>query len=144
MEYGKIDEPHFVVCLEGGDEIHDSLVAFVEKEHITFGMIQGIGTVREVTLGFFHPDRKEYRETKLYGIKEIISLTGTLDMFQKKPYGHFNIALGGEVAIHRAAHMVSGVIGITAKIIVTCFNTIIMREKDESMGFNMWKLSKKA
>ena len=51
MEYGKIDEPHFVVCLEGGDEIHDSLVAFVEKEHITFGMIQGIGTVREVTLG---------------------------------------------------------------------------------------------
>ena len=103
MEYGKIDEPHFVVCLEGGDEIHDSLVAFVEKEHITFGMIQGIGTVREVTLGFFHPDRKEYRETKLYGIKEIISLTGTLDMFQKKPYGHFNIALGGEVAIHRAA-----------------------------------------
>ena len=53
MEYGKIDEPHFVVCLEGGDEIHDSLVAFVEKEHITFGMIQGIGTVREVTLGFF-------------------------------------------------------------------------------------------
>ena len=71
MEYGKIDEPHFVVCLEGGDEIHDSLVAFVEKEHITFGMIQGIGTVREVTLGFFHPDRKEYRETKLYGIKEL-------------------------------------------------------------------------
>ena len=56
MEYGKIDEPHFVVCLEGGDEIHDSLVAFVEKEHITFGMIQGIGTVREVTLGFFHTD----------------------------------------------------------------------------------------
>lgn len=55
MEYGKIDEPHFVVCLEGGDEIHDSLVAFVEKEHITFGMIQGIGTVREVTLGFFSP-----------------------------------------------------------------------------------------
>ena len=39
--------------------------------------------------------------------------------------------------------MVSGVIGITAKIIVTCFNTIIMREKDESMGFNMWKLSKR-
>ena len=55
MEYGKIDEPHFVVCLEGGDEIHDSLVAFVEKEHITFGMIQGIGTVREVTLGCTFP-----------------------------------------------------------------------------------------
>ena len=49
MEYGKIDEHHFVVCLEGGDEIHDSLVAFVDKEHITIGMIQGIGTVREVT-----------------------------------------------------------------------------------------------
>ena len=54
MEYGKIDEPHFVVCLEGGDEIHDSLVAFVEKEHITFGMIQGIGTVREV-IAIFSP-----------------------------------------------------------------------------------------
>ncbi len=100
MEYGKIDEPHFVVCLEGGDEIHDSLVAFAEKEHITFGRIQGIGAVREVTLGLFYLDRKEYRETKLYGIKEIISLTGTLDMFQKKPYGYFNIALGGEGAIH--------------------------------------------
>ena len=98
MEYGKIDEPHFVVCLEGGDEIHDSLVAFAEKEHITFGRIQGIGAVREVTLGLFHLDRKEYRETKLYGIKEIISLTGTLDMFQKKPYGYFKIALGGEGA----------------------------------------------
>ena len=53
MEYGKIDEPHFVVCLEGGDEIHDSLVAFVEKEHITFGMIQGIGTVGKSRWAFF-------------------------------------------------------------------------------------------
>ena len=49
MEYGKIDEPHFVVCLEGGDEIHDSLVPFLEQEHNTFAMIQNIGTDREVT-----------------------------------------------------------------------------------------------
>ena len=66
-------------------------------------MIQVIGAVRKVTLGLFHLDRKEYRETKIHGIKEIISLTGTLDMLQKKPYGHFNIALGGEGAIHGAA-----------------------------------------
>lgn len=90
-------------ALRGAMKSMTALLPLLKKEHITFGMIQGIGTVREVTLGFFHPDRKEYRETKLYGIKEIISLTGTLDMFQKKPYGHFNIALGGEVAIHRAA-----------------------------------------
>ena len=51
----KLMNPILWSALRGGDEIHDSLVAFVEKEHITFGMIQGIGTVREVTLGFFHP-----------------------------------------------------------------------------------------
>lgn len=59
-------------------------------------MIQVIGAVRKVTLGLFHLDRKEYRETKIHGIKEIISLTGTLDMLQKKPYGHLISPLAGK------------------------------------------------
>lgn len=64
-------------------------------------------------------------------------------MFQKSPMDILISPLAGK-GQYMGSHMVSGVIGITAKIIVTCFNTIIMREKDESMGFNMWKLSKKA
>ncbi len=144
MEYRKIDEKHFVVRLAIGEEIHDSLVALAEKENITFAMIQGIGAVREVTLGLYHLDRKEYRETKLYGIKEIISLTGTLDRLQEKPYGHFHIALGGEGGTTWGGHMVSGIIGITAEIVVTCFDTTLVRKRDESLGFNMWNLSQKA
>ena len=91
-----------MVCLEGGDEIHDSLVAFVEKEHITFGMIQGIGTVREVTLAFFTLTGKNIGKRNLRHQGNHFPHRNSRYV-SEKPYGHFNIALAGKWQYNRAA-----------------------------------------
>ena len=91
----KLMNPILWSALRGAMKSMTALLPLLKRAHHLW-KDSGIGAVREVTLGLFYLDRKEYRETKLYGIKEIISLTGTLDMFQKKPYGYFNIALGGK------------------------------------------------
>ena len=91
MEYKRVDASHILVRLVPGEEIMTSLLKVAEKETIDFAMIQGLGAVDEVVLGLYNVKTKEYTKTKLEGIFEVISLTGTLDKKDGKHYGHAHI-----------------------------------------------------
>ena len=71
--------------LEGGDEIHDSLVAFVEKEHIHLWNDSGHWHRPGSTLGFFHPDRKEYRERNFTASRKSFPSQELSICFRKSP-----------------------------------------------------------
>ena len=127
MEYKRVDASHILVRLVPGEEIMTSLLKVAEKETIDFAMIQGLGAVDEVVLGLYNVKTKEYTETKLEGIFEVISLTGTLDKKDGKHYGHDHICVGTTI-------------GITAEIILTVLPTTVNRIEEPSMGINVWDL----
>lgn len=140
MEYKRVDASHILVRLVPGEEIMTSLLKVAEKETIDFAMIQGLGAVDEVVLGLYNVKTKEYTETKLEGIFEVISLTGTLDKKDGKHYGHTHICVGTTGGKTYGGHMVSGTIGITAEIILTILPTTVNRIEEPSMGINVWDL----
>ncbi|MFH0931320.1 MAG: PPC domain-containing DNA-binding protein, partial [Candidatus Zixiibacteriota bacterium] len=61
MHYKKFGNV-YVLRLETGEEIIASLKRFVKKEKIEGGFFYGLGAVKNVTLGYFNLEKKEYKE----------------------------------------------------------------------------------
>lgn len=142
MQYKKIDANHILVRLFRGEEIMASLLKVAEEAEISFAMIQGLGAVDEAVLGLYDVTTKEYTETALHGVFEVISLTGSLDKMDGKHYGHVHIALGTTAGKTYGGHMVSGRIGITGEIVLTLLGGEVNRIRDEELGINVWDLRK--
>src|SRR5947207_3081598 len=58
-------ERTFALVFDPGDEVLAGLRAFAKEANLTAARLTAIGAFRDVTLGFFDPDRKEYHRTVL-------------------------------------------------------------------------------
>ena len=53
----------FVLMFERGDEIVSTLENFVKKNKVAGGQVSAVGTLADVTLGYFDPKAKRYKKS---------------------------------------------------------------------------------
>lgn len=139
MEYKKLDEARWLLRLDPDDEIIASLGTLAVEEGIRLAMVQGLGAVKKVVMGVYNVPKQAYKANTLTGAYEMLSLTGTLDTMQGKPYSHLHIAVGDEEGHAHGGHLNEAVISATAEIIVTALPGEIDRVRSEQTGLNIWK-----
>ena len=61
MEYKRFEDT-YVVRLDRGEELIETLKEFVKKEKITLGSISGLGASNFVEVGLFNIETKEYKK----------------------------------------------------------------------------------
>jgi len=130
----------YLLRLERGEEVIDSLTAFVDQEHITCATISGIGAVRELELGYFELDRKEYRRTHIAEVVEVISINGNISYLDTKPFVHAHIAIAMPDQKLLGGHFFAGTVAVTLELFVQVIDTELKRVFDPEMGFNFWDL----
>ena len=69
-------EKTFALIFETGDEAMSALVEFAKANHLGASHFTGIGAFRDVTLGYFDWETKEYRRIPLSQQVEVLSLIG--------------------------------------------------------------------
>jgi uncharacterized protein len=114
-----------------GQDLFDSIQAFVMKEHVQAGCIlSGVGSLRHATLRL--ADREHNSEFE--GPFEIVSITGTLSVHGS--HLHISISDGNGKTI--GGHFESGCkIYTTAEIVIAVFNDLIYkREFAEDSGYD--------
>ena len=139
MEYNNIDKQHILVRLDPGDEIVASLMQVAKEETIQLAMVQGLGAVKKVVMGVYNVPAQHYQANTLEGAFEMLSLTGTIDTMEEKPYSHFHITVGDEKGLAHGGHLNEAVISATAEIIITKLSGSIDRRKSPETGLNIWK-----
>lgn len=139
MEYKDIDKQHILVRLDPGDEIVASLMQVAKEEAIQLAMVQGLGAVKKVIMGVYNVPAQHYQANTLEGAFEMLSLTGTIDTMEEKPYSHFHITVGDEKGLAHGGHLNEAVISATAEIIITKLSGSIDRRKSPETGLNIWK-----
>ena len=87
-EFKKIKDT-YILRLNKGAEIIQSIKDFCNENNIKTGTVQGIGAVNSATFGFFTPENKKYQETTFsyntiggHLISATISLTGEIFITQ--------------------------------------------------------------
>lgn len=128
-------EREFVVRLEEGEEIVGALNAFCAAHGITGGSVQGIGAVRDATIGCYSLEKKDYVRRELRGEIEIVSLMGNVTMFEGKPFVHVHAALAGRIEGVKeefaavGGHLFRGIVSPMAEVTIGVMEAAIHRVK---------------
>lgn len=85
----------FILRLEKGDKIVESLTEFCRRRRVRAAHFSGLGSCRGAELGFFDWDKKKYRFHKVRGDHEIAALLGNIRLKEGRPFVHAHAVLSG-------------------------------------------------
>lgn len=127
----------YVVVLEKGENVIESLTRFCQQENIQNGHFHAIGAVEYVSCGYYALDEKKYHFTQYDQLLEVVSATGNIMLKDGAPYVHlhavftdtYNNAFGGHVEEMR--------VGVTLEVMLTPLDSSFTREQDEEIGLSL-------
>lgn len=130
----------FVVKLNKGEQLVDSLIKFARQEKVDSGSVAGIGAVTNVTLGYFDREQKKYLEKKFEEVYELVSLVGSIATINYQPILHLHIIISDRNYKVYAGHLFSAEVAVTGEIFVRAYPEPLLRKKDPQFGLNLLDL----
>jgi len=129
-----------VVTLGPGEEIVASLLEVAAAHDVTAGTLTGLGSVSEVELAFFDPEKKEYVPRLFKEPMEIGSMVGNFSRIEGEPHVHVHMSVSGPELIAFTGHLTRGIVGTACEMYVYRLPRVIERIRDPDAGFNPLKL----
>ena len=136
MEYRRFDDT-YVVRLDVGDEIGESILKLAEQENITLAEVSGLGAVNELIVSVFDSRAQRYITNPFRGAYEITSMSGNITMKDGKPHLHMHIAAGDIRGNAVGGHLVQAFIAVTGEVFVRVLPGTVERRYDENSGINV-------
>lgn len=136
MDYRRFGDT-YVVRLDKGDEIFDSLLELAEKEQIELAQVSGLGAVDELILGVYDGRAQRYLTNPFAGAYEITSLTGTITRHEDRPRLHIHMTAGDIRGNAVGGHLKRATISVTGEIIVRVLPGRIDRQFDPDVGVDV-------
>jgi len=132
----------YLVRLEKGEKVLDSLTGFVKQQNIPAGFITGMGAFAEATLGIFEPEKKEYFKKEFRGDLEVGNLTGNISWLEDggEPFVHVHVTIADHSLCGCTGHLFEATVSVTLEIYIKVFKEKLIRKTDPEMGFNFWQL----
>jgi len=127
----------WIVRIDKGEEIVQTLKKFCQENKIKLGIINGIGAVNKATIGLFNTKNKEFHSKELNGDYEITNLSGNISTMNKKVYLHLHITLADKNQEALGGHLSSAIISGTGEIIVEEIEGEIERGFNKEAGLNL-------
>ena len=87
-------EKTWVAVFDTGDAVAAGLLEFAKQQKIGAARFTAIGALRELTLGYFDWDKKEYEKIPVREQVEVLSLVGNLVTSKEGPKLHAHIVVG--------------------------------------------------
>ncbi|MHC2995016.1 MAG: DNA-binding protein [Candidatus Atribacteria bacterium] len=136
MKFKKIGSK-WIVRIDKGEEIVETLKQFCKENKIKLGIISGIGATDRVIIGLFDTKSKQYHSQELIGDYEITNLSGNISTMNDEIYLHLHISLADSKYNAYGGHLNSAVISGTGEIVIEEIEDIIVREFNEEVGLNL-------
>lgn len=138
MEFKKFKD-RYLVRLEKGEDIVQSLLSLAKSENIRLARINGLGAVSYAEIGLYKLDEKKYYSNTYEGDFEIASLHGNLSTMDGEEYIHLHIIVADGDQRCFGGHLNKGIISATGEIFVDVLDGEVDRFKGEN-GINLLDL----
>jgi len=140
MKY-KINNNKVFISLQTGDEIIGSITSFLKEKNIYSGMINGIGAINQVELGFYNLESQKYIKNFFNDDYELTSLMGNIALKDEEPFVHIHINMSDDNFGVLGGHLFSAVTTASAEVIILLDNQSINRQLDENVGLYLWNFN---
>ena len=130
----------YLIKLEKGELIQQTLQNFALAESLQAGWFQGIGVIKNPELGFYRSESRDYAKKTLEGEWEILSLSGNLTTKDNQPFIHCHISLSGPDFQSQGGHLFEGEIAAAGELFFLPLPFQVNREFDEETGLHLLDL----
>ena len=126
--------------LETGEDLLASLTELVRKESISSGVINLIGALSHLKLGFFDPDTGKYDVLEREGLYELVSCVGNVSWKDGEPVVHIHLVASTEEEVV-GGHVLDGcIVGPTVEFTILELDRKIYKKYFEDSKLNLFDL----
>ena len=121
MKYKLINESGektFALIFEKGDEVITVLRTFATEQQLLASHFRAIGALRDLVLGFFDRDKKEYKRIPISEQVEVLSLTGDITLQDRMPQIHAHVVVGKSDGSAYGGHLLEGHVFPTVELVL--------------------------
>jgi len=127
----------FILRLDPGEELFQSLADFAKNTGIRSAGFCVIGSAKEVVLSWYNLSEKRYEDTVITEELEVLGVTGNLGMFENTIAIHAHGTIGDRNLIVRGGHIKKLVVLATCEVDLVLIEGTLEREHDEATGLNL-------
>lgn len=143
MKVQSVNERYgYVIKLERGDSVQESLRSFVKKENITGAFFYGLGAIEGAEVGYYNLEQKKYQFSTYPAIMEVASIKGNMGWKDGEPLVHSHVVLSDKDNQCVAGHLNEGTVAVTLEVFVhTVEDANMNRVFDEETGLYLLEVN---
>src|SRR5215472_14972034 len=141
MIYTRLGTDRYVLRLESGEDILQSLRKFAISKRLRAALIEGIGSLSRVKLGHYDFKTKKYSYETFEDDLEILNLSGNISTLNKQALPHVHVTLGRRDFSVIGGHLDEGSSANMVEVVISTLPGNLVKEKDEGIGLNVLQLS---
>lgn len=135
------DRKTFALIFETGDEAAAGLADFVRAQKVRAAHFTAIGAFREVTLGYFDWETKEYRKIPVREQVEVLSLVGDVALGPDvTPTVHAHVVVGKSDGTAHGGHLLEAYVRPTLELILVESPRHLQKRHDPETGLALIEL----
>jgi predicted DNA-binding protein with PD1-like motif len=130
----------FLLVLDDGDDVMQSLTDFAQQNGIAGASLQGIGAFSQATIAYWNKTTKVYEEIAVDEQVEVLSIAGSLATAGDDIKVHAHVTLGRRDGSAIGGHLLRATVFPTLEVFLSDTGARLVREKDPATGLMLLKL----
>jgi predicted DNA-binding protein with PD1-like motif len=143
MIYTQLGTDKYILRLESGDDIIQSLRQFATTKKIGASLLEGIGSLNKVKLGHYDFKTRKYSYETFEDDLEILNLSGNIASMNRAPLPHVHATLGRRDFSVIGGHLDEGSSANMVEIGIWKLPGKLVKAKDASIGLNVLQLARR-
>jgi len=133
MQY-KQDGDTYIIYVEQDEAIMETLTQFCTDHNIINGQLSGIGAIREIDLGAYNLEKKEYERNFYENIWELTSYQGNILLKDGEPFIHAHITISDHSMNVKGGHLFEAKVAAVGEFVLRKIDTDGKRDFDPNIG----------
>ena len=124
----------YAIVFDKGEEAMSGLEAFARDHRLAAAHFTAIGAFRDVTLGFFDRQSKDYQRIPLKEQVEVLSLLGNIALHDDQPKIHAHVVVGKRDGTAHGGHLLEAHVWPTLEVVLIESPRHLHRATDQETG----------
>ncbi|MCD4657950.1 MAG: DNA-binding protein [Planctomycetes bacterium] len=126
-----------VIILDRGEEIMKTLTEYVIEHNLKAGVIKGIGALKDITIGYYNLEKKDYMRRSISPSCELLNFLGNISQVEHKHFIHAHVILTKPDFTLEGGHLFYGIVSVTAEIYIYPLEHEINRFFNDELKLNL-------
>jgi uncharacterized protein len=130
----------YIVRLERGESVVESLTTFLADEGIDFANLSAAGAVQWVRLAYWNADTRRYEEREFDEQLEVVSFQGNSSLKDGKPFLHLHAVFARRDFSTLGGHLREARVHPTLEVWLSAEDVPVRRAHDAASGLDLLDL----